>query len=149
MGILSLLTTKWNFGVNNLSGEESRLKMALTLGVLWKRLLKKCAKIGKFDLADRRMKVSRLAEETGISAGAGWTIIHEKLDMSKVSARWVPRMLSPFQKDTRRQCCQAAHWGSGTFFSTFGDRRRDLGISQRFWVQNGVHAVEAQDFPHP
>jgi 8-oxo-dGTP pyrophosphatase MutT (NUDIX family) len=49
------------------------------------------------------MKVSRLAEETGISAGAVWTIIHEKLDMSKVSARWVPRMLSPFQKDTRRQ----------------------------------------------
>ena len=52
------------------------------------------------------MKVSRLAEEIGISAGAVWTIIHEKLDMSKVSARWVPRMLSPFQKDTRRQCCQ-------------------------------------------
>ena len=26
--------------------------------------------------------------------------------MSKVSARWVPRLLSPFQKDTRRQCCQ-------------------------------------------
>jgi len=52
------------------------------------------------------MKVSRLAEETGISAGAVWTIIHEKLDMFKVSARWFPRMLSPFQKDTRRQCCQ-------------------------------------------
>jgi len=57
-------------------------------------------------LADRRMKVSRLAEETGISAGEVWTIIHEKLDMSQVSSRWVPRMLSPFQKDTRRQCCQ-------------------------------------------
>jgi len=26
--------------------------------------------------------------------------------MSKVSVRWVPRMLSPFQKDNRRQCCQ-------------------------------------------
>jgi len=51
------------------------------------------------------MKVSRLVEETGISAGAVWTIIHEKLDMSKVSARWVPRMLGPFQ-DTCRQCCQ-------------------------------------------
>ena len=51
------------------------------------------------------MKVSRLAEETGISPGAVWTIIHEKLDMSKVIARWVPRTLSPF-KDTRRQCCQ-------------------------------------------
>jgi len=52
------------------------------------------------------MKVSRLAEETGISARAVWTIIHETLDMSNVSARWVPRMLSPFQKDTHRQCCQ-------------------------------------------
>ena len=52
------------------------------------------------------MKVSRLAEETDISAGAVWTIIHEKLDMFKVSERCVPRMLSPFQKDTRRQCCQ-------------------------------------------
>jgi len=38
--------------------------------------------IGKFDFADRRMKMSRLAEEIGISAGAVWTIIHEKLDMS-------------------------------------------------------------------
>ena len=57
--------------------------------------------IGKFDFADGRMKVSRLAEETGISVGAVWNIIRGKLDMSKVSARWVPRMLSPFQKDTR------------------------------------------------
>ena len=94
MGSLTLLTTKLNFGVNNLSGEESRLKMTLTLGALWKRLLKKCVRNWKVILADRRMKVSRLAEETGISAGAVWTIIHEKLDMSKVSARWVPRMLS-------------------------------------------------------
>jgi len=52
------------------------------------------------------MKVSRLAEETGISAGTVWTIIHEKLDMSKVSVRWVSRMLSPFQKDTCCQWCQ-------------------------------------------
>ena len=39
----------------------------------------------------------------------------------------------------------AAHWGSGTFFSTFGDRRRDLGISQRYWVQNifGVNDFQA------
>ena len=39
-------------------------------------------KLESLILADRRMKVSRLAEETGISAGAVWTIIHEKLDMS-------------------------------------------------------------------
>ena len=65
-----------------------------------------CQKFESLILAGRRIKVLRLAEETGISAGAVWTIIHEKLDMSKVSARWVPRMLSPFQKDTRHQCCQ-------------------------------------------
>ena len=35
---------KVNFGVNNLSEEESRLKMTLTLGVLWKRFLKKRAR---------------------------------------------------------------------------------------------------------
>jgi len=34
-------------------------------------------KLESWILADRRMKVSRLAEETGISAGAVWTIIHE------------------------------------------------------------------------
>jgi len=65
-----------------------------------------CQKLEGLILADRRMKVSRLVEETGISAGAVWTIIHEKLDMSKVSARWVPRMLSTFRMDTRRQCYQ-------------------------------------------
>jgi len=45
-----------------------------------------CQKLESLILADRRRKVTRLAEETGISAGAVWTIVHEKLDMSKVSA---------------------------------------------------------------
>ena len=65
-----------------------------------------CQKLESLIFSDRRMKVSKLAEETGISARAVWTIIHEKMDMSKVSTRLVPRMLSFFQKDTRRQCCQ-------------------------------------------
>jgi len=59
-----------------------------------------CQKLESLIVADRRMKVSRLLEETGISAGTVWTIIHEMLYMSEVSARWVPRMLSTFQKDT-------------------------------------------------
>jgi hypothetical protein len=36
-----------------------------------------CQKLESLILADRRIKVSRLQEETGISAGAVWTIIHE------------------------------------------------------------------------
>src|SRR5215510_11398887 len=98
------------------------------------------------------MKVSRLAEETGISAGAVWTIIHEKLDMSKVSARWVPRMLSAFQ-DTRRQCCQEnlelLTEDPEYFFQC-------LVTGDETWVYHrypksklGIHAVEAQDFTHP
>jgi hypothetical protein len=62
-----------------------------------------CQELESFILVERRMKVSRLVEERGISAGAVWAIIHETLDMSKVIARCVPRMLSPFQKDTRHQ----------------------------------------------
>ena len=41
-----------------------------------------CQKLENLILADRRIKVSRLEEETGISAGAVWTIILEKVDMS-------------------------------------------------------------------
>ena len=41
-------------------------------------------------LNNRRIKVAELASECGISNGSGYTVIHEHLGMSKVSARWVP-----------------------------------------------------------
>ena len=40
------------------------------------------------------IKVAELASECGISIGSVYTIIHEHLGMSKVSARWVPRNLT-------------------------------------------------------
>jgi hypothetical protein len=96
--------------------------------------------------------VLRLAEETGISAGAVWAIIHEKLDMSKVSARWVPRMPSPFQ-DTRHQCCQEylelLTEDPEHFFQCLVTGDETWVYQRDHRVQNGVHAVEAQDFPHP
>ena len=42
-------------------------------------------------LNNRRIKVAELASECGIFNGSVYTIIHEHLGMSKVSARWVPR----------------------------------------------------------
>ena len=42
-------------------------------------------------LNNRRIKVAELASECGISNGSVYTIIHEHLGMSKVSARWVLR----------------------------------------------------------
>ena len=45
-------------------------------------------------LNNRRIKVAELASECGISNGSVYTIIHEHLGMSKVSARSVPRNLN-------------------------------------------------------
>ncbi|KAJ7335737.1 hypothetical protein JRQ81_013678 [Phrynocephalus forsythii] len=44
--------------------------------------------------------------ETGLSYGTAWRIIHEELHMNKVSACWVPRLLTPLQKQTRHDFSQ-------------------------------------------
>ena len=50
--------------------------------------------VERLELNNRRIKVAKLASECGISNGSVYTIIHEHLGMSKVSARWVPRNLN-------------------------------------------------------
>ena len=52
-------------------------------------------------LNDRRFKVAELASECGISNGSVYTIIHEHLGVSKVSARWVPRNLNMQDRQQR------------------------------------------------
>lgn len=59
------------------------------------------AKVEKLVLQDRRLKASQLATECGVSESSVLRILHERLLMSKVSARWVPRMLTPLQKESR------------------------------------------------
>ena len=54
-------------------------------------------------LQDRRVKVSVIAHELGISAGTVSSINHSVLMMSMVSSRWVPGMLTPEQKACRQQ----------------------------------------------
>jgi histone-lysine N-methyltransferase SETMAR len=71
-------------------------------------------KVEKMILEDRRIKVKNIAAELGISQGSVFDIIHNELNMTKVSARWIPRLLTPVQKMQRREChssvvaCQAA-----------------------------------------
>ncbi|XP_037931663.1 histone-lysine N-methyltransferase SETMAR-like [Teleopsis dalmanni] len=50
-------------------------------------------KIYEMILDDRRMKVRELAHAAGISTEWVHHILHEYLDMKKLSARWVPRLL--------------------------------------------------------
>jgi histone-lysine N-methyltransferase SETMAR len=60
-----------------------------------------CRKVEEFVLTDRRIKVSQIATEMGISHGSVFEILHNKLGMSKVSARWVPKMLTAAQREMR------------------------------------------------
>jgi histone-lysine N-methyltransferase SETMAR len=51
-------------------------------------------------LDDWRMKVREIAETIGISKELVGYILHEELDMKKICARWVPRLLTADQKRT-------------------------------------------------
>ena len=52
-------------------------------------------------LVDRRLKVREITETVGISQDCVDHILHEILDMRKLSARWVPRLLTPDNKRNR------------------------------------------------
>ena len=56
--------------------------------------------------ADRRVTVRFVAEALRISYGSAEEILTTNLRMKKVSARWVPRMLTPEQKQFRVQISQ-------------------------------------------
>jgi len=52
-------------------------------------------------LSDRKVKLRELAEAVGISKERVGYILHDVLDMKKLSARWVPRLLTVDQKQQR------------------------------------------------
>jgi len=56
-------------------------------------------------LEDRRILSKSIAEQLGISRERVGFIIHEDLDMRKLSAKWVPKCLNTDQK---RQRCQSS-----------------------------------------
>lgn len=51
--------------------------------------------------SDRRLTFDELEEKSGLSRGTLQRIIHDRLELSKVSARWVPRLLTAEQKVIR------------------------------------------------
>jgi len=53
-------------------------------------------------LEDHRISAKSIAEQLGISREQVGSIIHEDLDMWKLSAKWVPKCLNADQK--RQQC---------------------------------------------
>jgi histone-lysine N-methyltransferase SETMAR len=55
--------------------------------------------ISNLVIADRRTSIQELATESGLSYGTVRTILHEDLNLSKLSARWVPGLLSDEHKE--------------------------------------------------
>ena len=60
------------------------------------------------DLAysDRQIQVEEIAQAIGISHGSVSTILHNRLGMRKLTARWVPKFLSDEQTATRALVCR-------------------------------------------
>ena len=61
--------------------------------------------IHKLILEDCQILAKSIPEQLGISHEWVWSIIHEDLDMQKLSAKWVPKCLNTDQK---RQRCQSS-----------------------------------------
>lgn len=62
--------------------------------------------IAKLVLQDALVKIKMLAEITKLSIGTIHTILHDFLNLTKVSARWVRRKLTALQKQARVDTCK-------------------------------------------
>lgn len=56
-------------------------------------------------LSDRRLKAKEIAARLELSKTTVLRILHEHLNMNKVSARWVPKLLSAVQMQQRVESC--------------------------------------------
>jgi [histone H3]-lysine36 N-dimethyltransferase SETMAR len=60
-------------------------------------------KVHQLVMNDRRLTVRQMSEELGMSKSTVDRIVKEELEMTKVSARWVPKLLTADQKVVRRR----------------------------------------------
>ncbi|GFS69111.1 HTH_48 domain-containing protein, partial [Nephila pilipes] len=56
-------------------------------------------KVRNLVMADRRLTVREIAEEVGVSKDSVHAILREDLNMNRVATKFVPKLLSPEQKD--------------------------------------------------
>ena len=62
---------------------------------------------------DRRLKLKELAAESGLSKSTVHRIIIMDLGMNKISARWIPKLLSAVEKARRVECAESVLERSG------------------------------------
>ena len=66
-----------------------------------------CKKVRDLVYSDTRIQVEETAQALSISHGSVLTILHDHLDMHKLTARGVPKSLSDEQMTTRASVCRA------------------------------------------
>ncbi|KAJ8956266.1 hypothetical protein NQ318_015002 [Aromia moschata] len=69
------------------------------------RRQKRMKTFGKLIHEDRRLSVRGLAEITGIDKECVRQILHESLNMRRICAKMVPKLLTPEQKESRMNIC--------------------------------------------
>jgi len=67
------------------------------------------ARVEQMVMDERRLSVKQIAANAGVSAGSVDTILHDDLKMRKISARWVPRMLTDENKASRVAMCRQCY----------------------------------------
>lgn len=76
-------------------------------------------KIHKMILDDRKLKLHEIAEALKISKERVGHIIHEYLDMRKLCAKWVPRVLTIERIDDSEACLQLITHNKPDFFRRY------------------------------
>ena len=66
-----------------------------------------CNKVRDLVYSDRQVKVEEIVNALHISHGSVSTILHDRLGMRKLTARWIPKSLSDEQMATRASVCSA------------------------------------------
>ena len=66
-----------------------------------------CKKVRDLVYSDRRIQVEEIAQALGISHGSVSTILHDRLGMRKLTARWVSKSFSNEPLATRASVCSA------------------------------------------
>ena len=95
-------------------------------------------------LEDCRISAKSIAEQLGVSCEHVGSIIHEDLDMRKLSAKWVPKCLNTDQK---RQRCQLSEKLLEFFRRDPNDFLSRLGTMKETWLyhydpETKQHSVE-------
>jgi len=80
-------------------------------------------------LNDRRLTVRMIAEVLGLGESSVHTILTEHLEMKKVCAKIVPKLLIPEQRLRRKECC--ADWKTSDERDEFLER---IITGEELWI---------------